>query len=60
VLYVDDRQIGNTPQADVQVPPGTHTIRIVRDGFLPYETIIAIEAGETLKLTDIVLQEKPQ
>jgi hypothetical protein len=60
VLYVDDRQIGNTPQADVKVPPGTHSIRITRDGYLPYETIIAIEAGESLRLTDIVLQEKPQ
>ena len=60
VLYVDDRQIGNTPQADVKVPPGTHSIRITRDGYLPYETIIAIESGESLRLTDIVLQEKPQ
>ena len=60
VLYVDDRQIGNTPQADVRVPPGTHTIRITRDNYLPYETIIAIESGESLRLTDIVLQEKPQ
>jgi hypothetical protein len=37
-----------------------HRIRITRDGYLPYETEIAIEAGETLRLTDIVLQEKPQ
>jgi serine/threonine protein kinase len=60
VLSVDDKVIGNVPQADVKVPPGTHTIRITRDGYLPYETIIAIEAGEKLYLTDIVLQEKPQ
>jgi serine/threonine protein kinase len=60
VLSVDDKVIGNVPQADVKVPPGTHTIRITRDGYLPYETIIAIEAGEKLYLTDIVLQEKTQ
>ena len=60
VLYVDDKQIGNTPQADVKVPPGSHSIRVARDGFLSYETVIAIESGETLRLTDIVLQEKPQ
>jgi predicted Ser/Thr protein kinase len=60
VLYVDDKQVGNTPQADVKVSPGTHTIRITRDGYLPYETIIALESGESLRLTDIVLQEKPQ
>jgi hypothetical protein len=61
VLFIDGRQLGNLPQAGVvDVPPGTHTIRILRDGFLPYESVIAIEAGETLRLTDIVLQEKPQ
>ncbi|HET9706910.1 MAG TPA: serine/threonine-protein kinase [Gemmatimonadales bacterium] len=60
VLYVDDKQIGNTPQLDYRVPPGSHSIRVSRDGFLSYETVIAIESGETLKLTDIVLQEKPQ
>jgi hypothetical protein len=60
VLFVDDKQIGNTPQADLKVPPGSHSIRVSRDGFLSYETVIAIESGEQLKLTDIVLQEKPQ
>jgi len=60
VLYVDDRQIGNTPQADVKVAPGSHSIRVTRDGYLSYETVIAIESGEQLKLTDIVLQERPQ
>jgi len=60
VLYVDDKQIGNTPQADVKVAPGSHSIRVTRDGYLSYETVIAIESGEQLKLTDIVLQERPQ
>lgn len=60
LLFIDDRPMGNTPRADLQIPPGMHRIRITRDGYLPYETEIAIEAGETLRLTDIVLQEKPQ
>jgi predicted Ser/Thr protein kinase len=60
VLFVDDKQIGNTPQIDLKVAPGSHSIRVTRDGFLSYETVIAIESGETLRLTDIVLQEKPQ
>lgn len=60
VLYVDDKPVGNLPQADVKVPPGSHSIRVTRDGYLPYETVIAIESGEVLRLTDIVLQEKPQ
>ena len=60
LLFIDDRGMGNTPRADLQIPPGVHRIRITRDGYLPYETEIAIEAGETLRLTDIVLQERPQ
>ena len=60
LLFIDDRPMGNTPRADLQIPPGLHRIRITRDGYLPYETEIAIEAGETLRLTDIVLQERPQ
>ncbi len=60
LLFIDDRPMGNTPRADLQIPAGMHRIRITRDGYLPYETEIAIEAGETLRLTDIVLQEKPQ
>jgi PEGA domain-containing protein len=60
VLFVDDKQIGNTPQADFKVTPGSHSIRVSRDGYLSYETVITIESGEQLKLTDIVLQEKPQ
>jgi hypothetical protein len=60
VLFIDGRQIGNTPQFDVRVPPGTHTIRITRDGYLPYEAVVALESGDPLRLTDIVLHEKPQ
>jgi hypothetical protein len=60
VLFVDDKQIGNTPQIDLKVTPGSHNIRVTRDGYLSYETVIVIESGEQLKLTDIVLQEKPQ
>jgi hypothetical protein len=60
VLYVDDNAVGNLPQADVKVTPGSHNIRVTRDGYLSYETEIVIESGEVLRLTDIVLQEKPQ
>lgn len=60
LLFVDDKQIGNTPQIDLKVAPGSHSIRVTRDGYVSYETVIAIESGEQLKLTDIVLQEKPQ
>jgi len=59
-VFIDDKLVGNTPMADLQVTPGYHVIRIDRDGFQSFTREIAIEAGEALRLTDIVLQEKPQ
>jgi len=55
-LYLDGELIGNTPQANLQVSPGTHRLRIVRDGFVPFEQEITVGAGDTLRVTDIVLR----
>jgi hypothetical protein len=55
-LYVDGRLVGNTPQANLRLPAGTHTLRIVRDGFVPWEREITLAAGDTVRITDIVLQ----
>ncbi len=56
-LYLDDELIGNTPRAAVPVAPGAHRLRVVRDGFQPYELAIRVTPGQELRLTDIVLQE---
>jgi|SRR5882672_3674604 len=56
-VYVDGDLIGNTPRAGVPVPPGAHRLRVVRDGFQPYELEIRIAPGKELRITDIVLQE---
>jgi len=56
-VYVDGELIGNTPRADVPVAPGAHRLRVVRDGFRPYELAIQVAAGQELRITDIVLQE---
>jgi hypothetical protein len=56
-VYIDDRLIGNTPRAAVPVAPGAHRLRVVRDGFQPYELAIRVTPGQELRLTDIVLQE---
>jgi len=58
-ITIDDSIVGETPKS-VSIPAGTHKIRISRDGYLPYETTIAIENGETLRLFDIVLKQKPR
>jgi hypothetical protein len=55
-LFVDDEFIGNTPQPDLTLRPGTHLIRVVRDGYAPFEREIRIAAGDVVRLTDIVLE----
>jgi serine/threonine protein kinase len=57
-LVVDDSTVGNTPQPDLQLPPGPHTVRVERDGYVPFETQIRIRSGEVLRLTDIVLEPR--
>jgi len=56
-VYVDGELIGNTPRADVPVAPGPHRLRLVRDGFQPYEAAIRVASDQELRLTDIVLSE---
>ncbi|MBI4419338.1 MAG: serine/threonine protein kinase [Gemmatimonadetes bacterium] len=56
-LYIDGRPIGNTPQTNVALPPGPHRIRVVREGFQPFDRIIEVAPGELIRLTGLVLQE---
>lgn len=56
-VYLDDQLLGNTPQVGVSVPPGAHRLRVVRDGFTPYEAEINLAPGQQLRITDIVLHE---
>jgi serine/threonine-protein kinase len=55
-VYVDGRLVGNTPQTNLQLPVGRHMVRIVRDGFVAWEREVQMVRGETLRITDIVLE----
>jgi eukaryotic-like serine/threonine-protein kinase len=55
-LYVDDKLIGNTPQANVEVTAGNHRLRIVRDGFKPFEREVVVPAGQAVRLIDQILE----
>ncbi|HEU5323040.1 MAG TPA: PEGA domain-containing protein, partial [Methylomirabilota bacterium] len=57
VLYVDGRLVGNTPQPFIQVRPGPHRLRLVRDGFRPLDVAVVVRPGDTLRVTDLVLEE---
>lgn len=56
-VYVDDALIGNTPQVSLPVLAGAHRLRVVRDGFEPFDLTIRVAAGQELRFTDIVLHE---
>jgi len=57
-VYIDGQPVGNTPQIDLQVPSGSHRLRVERDGFRPYERMIDLAAGQRLRITDITLVER--
>ncbi len=54
-VFVNDRLIGNTPRANIELPAGTHTLRVSRQGFESVTRQVTIRAGETVRITDIVL-----
>ena len=54
-VFIDDKLVGNTPRANLEVTAGEHTIRVSRDGFSTFTRTVRLQAGETLRITDIVL-----
>ncbi|MFN0098174.1 MAG: serine/threonine protein kinase [Gemmatimonadaceae bacterium] len=54
-VFLDGILVGNTPKANVDVSAGAHLVRVVRPGYVPFERTIRVTAGETVRLTDIVL-----
>jgi serine/threonine-protein kinase len=57
-LYVDGRLVGNTPVADLRLPAGRHRLRLQRGGFRPYEEVVNLAPGQSLRLVGIVLQQE--
>lgn len=55
-VYVDGRLVGNTPQTRLRLEAGTHMLRVVRDGFIPWEREVRVRSGDTVRITDIVLE----
>jgi serine/threonine protein kinase len=56
-VYIDGELLGNTPRV-LTLAAGSHVIRVVRDGFEPYENEIQLAPGQQLRLTDIVLRAR--
>ena len=55
-VYIDGQLVGNTPQANLVVSAGAHRVRVMREGFQPWERAVQLAPGQELRITDIVLQ----
>jgi len=59
-VFVDGVSVGNTPKMDIPIVPGRHIIRVVREGFIPFEGVVNFGAGQVIRLTQIVLDPEQQ
>ena len=57
-VSIDGNPAGNTPVMGISLSAGPHRVRIVRDGFDPFDRVITIQPGDALRLTGIVLDAK--
>jgi hypothetical protein len=57
-LYLDGLLIGTTPANDVSIAVGAHRLRVVREGFRPYEAEITVLPGQRIRLVDIILSRQ--
>jgi serine/threonine-protein kinase len=58
-LYIDGTFVGNTPALRLTLGPGTHVVRIERDGYVPVERRFELASGQEIRLTGIELQREP-
>lgn len=56
-IYVDGALRGERPVHREELPPGTHTLRFERPGFVPVDTTVTLRAGRNL--LDIALRRQP-
>ena len=59
-VFLDDQPVGTTPQAGLEVTPGDHRVRVVREGYRPFEQVVSVAPGQRVRLINIVLEvEQP-
>lgn len=58
VASVDDAESGTVP-LDAVVAPGSHQVRLTKEGFVPALTSVLVKAGE-LRLVDVGLVREPR
>ena len=56
--YLDGQRIGYTTIAALEVETGAHRLRIQRDGYVPFDTIVTIHGDQRLRLGPIQLRTR--
>jgi len=59
IVYVDGDSVGYTLLGAHPVSAGQHRIRIVRDGYVPFDTTVFVLRDDSLRLGTIPLQRMP-
>jgi hypothetical protein len=49
-VFVNDRLAGSTPIAIPGLPAGDATVRIEKDGYVPWSTTVRVSAGEQMRV----------
>ncbi len=57
-VYVDGDYVGKTPLKGYKLSTGTHTIKLVRDGYEDYVKTVNINPGETTKIEATLSEAK--
>jgi TolB-like protein len=56
-VIMDGRELGTTPLAPIMdIVPGKHTLKVSKDGYMPWESTIDLSAGETTTLSSNLVE----
>ena len=59
-VLVDGREIGSTPVTGITLSPGSHRIRVEKEGYEAYEKQVRAEAGRTFSMQVYLDKMKPR
>jgi hypothetical protein len=50
MVELDGRRLGDTPQVNVEVTPGDHTVRFIKEGYRTEERQVTVASGEVVRV----------
>lgn len=57
-VFLDDRLVGDTPLLLPEVAPGTHRLRVERNGFRPWTSSVSVAAGARGRVTASLVRRR--